>query len=93
MNQETAPRVGEQAGQDVGVAETVEDELEQIPDMIAHMYTTPGANGRARCGLAEVNDPHAKSHGNYKYRPTDIRCLCGAPICETCLIVSRNLDK
>lgn len=74
--------------------EIVEDRLDEIPDMICHLYHFADV---ALCGLNSKHDPHSCWHvqqGDIGISVSvgAVVCPgCGAPICPTCL--DRHPDK
>ena len=74
-----------------------EDGIEDIPDMVAHVYLSNGTTDAA-CGLPLSQDAHGQmqlSRGEYyHYRPGDTACGdCGAPICPVCLPILRQSHR
>lgn len=85
---------------EVGTTELVtSDPLDDIPDMVAHLYRVADPTPRtAFCGLKNA-DPHAQMHrasGDKAtpYKPGTSSChLCGAPICVDCLAEKERRDQ
>lgn len=68
-----------------------EDGIEDIPDMVAHLYPRNEQKPRlSRCGILNTEDPHAIFHysrGIYNTAcvPGTSSCpACGAPLCPIC---------
>lgn len=62
------------------------DGIEDIPDMIAHLYMFGWVT---LCGLPVERDPHARFHESQgisgtRHRGEDACPICGAPCCPTC---------
>jgi hypothetical protein len=69
---------------------TVEDGLDDIPDMVSHLYYI-GGEPVAICGLHESNDPHVQMHRHHgdvwegeAAKGISACPVCGAPLCRTC---------
>lgn len=72
--------------------EDVIDKIDDIPDMVAHLYRAFDSPPRvSRCGIPSANDPHTQFHrangfGRSRHTLGATACQkCGAPICEVCL--------
>lgn len=75
----------------VGVA-TIDDAIDDIPDMVAHLYRAWEPKPRtAFCGVSGEQDGHGKMHRaegakGTPWPPGTLECpICGAPICPVCL--------
>ena len=65
-----------------------EDGLEEIPDMVAHLYKV--GSEVTLCGVNCKDDPHDQMHKTQRIAPGDaplgVRACgkCGATICDAC---------
>lgn len=80
--------------QEAPAVEVIEDGIEEIPDMVAHIYT-PGRM-TSFCGVHINNDPHHHFHVAQGLRaalvpPGCTTCkACGAAICESCFALNTD---
>lgn len=76
----------------------VDDEIDEIPEMVAHIYRNFSSDfemgdQRALCGIHENDDPHSCLHKREKL-PSTIAwpgtrgCGCGARACERCFEIN-----